>query len=150
MKNACLFVHCISRFKVTSYKKKYKTELVYQPVLLFRVVLHHISFYISRYHYNFLNFLEPNPTFSKKRFSSPIFFLTNSPQPSTPLNSQNLLSVTKAFYWGSLNLEHLRIYIWFMVVWFLISWHKWIYITFYPYPWIKIYSVMLRKVNVYG
>ena len=54
MKNTCLWVHCISSFEVTSYKK-YKIELVL-PVPLFLVVLHHISLYISRisrYHMSF-------------------------------------------------------------------------------------------------
>ena len=49
----------------TSYKRMKDT--VSLPVPLF-LVLHRIRIYIGRYH--FYNFIEPNPTFTEKRFSS--------------------------------------------------------------------------------
>ena len=59
-------VHSISSFEGTSYKK-YKIQLVYQFLYL-------LLFYIkSSSDIIFYNFLEPNLTFSEKRFSSQIF-----------------------------------------------------------------------------
>ena len=71
MKNTCLLVHYILSFEGISYKGIQDT--VSLPVPLFLVVLHLIRTYISRYH--FYNFIEPNPTFTDKRFSSQIFSL---------------------------------------------------------------------------
>ena len=68
MKNTSLLVHCIEG---TSYKRIQDTAGL--PVPLFLAVLHHIRIYISIY--DFYNFLEPNPTFTEKRFSSRIFIL---------------------------------------------------------------------------
>ena len=71
MKNTCLLVHCILGLEGTSYKKIQGTASL--PVPLFLVVLHRIRIYISRY--QFYNFLEPNPTFTEKRFLSRFFIL---------------------------------------------------------------------------
>ena len=71
MKNTCLLVHCILSFEGTSYKRIQDTASL--PVPLFLVVLHRIRIYISRYY--FYNFLDPNPTFTEKRFLSRIFIL---------------------------------------------------------------------------
>ena len=49
MKNACLLVYCVLRFKGTSYKRIQDTASL--PVPLFLVVLHCIRIYISRYHF---------------------------------------------------------------------------------------------------
>ena len=49
MKNACLLVYCVLRFKGTSYKRIQDTASL--PVPLFLVVLHRIRIYISRYHF---------------------------------------------------------------------------------------------------
>ena len=43
MKSLCLFVHCVSSFEGTFYKKIEDTAS--RPVPLFLVVLHRISFY---------------------------------------------------------------------------------------------------------
>ena len=127
----CPLVHCILSFESTSYKRIQDAASL--PVPLFLVVLHRIIIYISRYH--FYNFLEPNSTFTEKKiFVTNFHFLTDSPKPPNLLNRQNPLSVTKAFCWGSLNLENLWFYIWALVVWLLISRHKWLYVTSYPWP----------------
>ena len=85
MKNTSLLVHCISSFEGTSYKRIRDTASL--PVPLFLVVLHRISFYISRYH--FCNFLEPNPTFPEKKiFDANFYFLTDSRKPLTPLTAK--------------------------------------------------------------
>ena len=69
MKNTCFLVHCISSFGGSTYKRI--QDIASLQVPLFLVALHHTKTYISRYH--FYNFLEPNPTFTEKRFSSQIF-----------------------------------------------------------------------------
>ena len=109
-----------------------------QQVPLFLVFLHHISFYISRYHFD--NFLEPNPTFSgKKDFRHKFSFFNRFSQAPKPLNSQNLLSVTKIFFW---------FYIWVAVVWlfdFTTQISKWLDVTSCPWPWIKNLSAKTTK-----
>ena len=71
MKNTCPFVNCISTFEVISYKRiQDKANL---PVPPFLAVLHRMTIYIRGYH--FYNFLEPNPTFTGKKFSLQIFIL---------------------------------------------------------------------------
>ena len=69
MKNTSLLVHCISNFEGTSYKKLQDTASL--PVPLFLVVLHPLAF--TSADFIFYNFLEPNPTFSDKRFLSQVF-----------------------------------------------------------------------------
>ena len=69
MKNTGLLVHCILRFEGISYKRL--QDKASMPAPLFLVVLHRIRTYISRY--LLYNFLEPNPTFTEKRFLSRIF-----------------------------------------------------------------------------
>ena len=93
MKNICLLVHCILSFEVPSYNKI--QDRASQPVPLFLVVLHHISFYISKYHFYY--FLERNPRFSEKKIFATNFLLNRFTQATKPLNSQNLLSMTKVF-----------------------------------------------------
>ena len=74
MENTCtlhILVHCISNFEGISYK--IIQDAANLPVPLFLVVLHRITICIRIYH--FYNYLEPNPTFTGKRFLSRIFVL---------------------------------------------------------------------------
>ena len=81
MKNTCFLVPCILSFEGSSYERIQDTASLQVP--LFLVVLQNIRTYISRYH--FYNFLEPNPTFTEKKFSSRIFFLRRiQPNPTPP------------------------------------------------------------------
>ena len=50
--------------------KEYEICTASVPVPLFLVVLYHIRIFLHH-----INFLEPNPTFTEKIFSSPIFIL---------------------------------------------------------------------------
>ena len=66
-----------------------------------------ISFYIRRYHFS-QRFRTSFNTVWKKDFSHKFSLLADSlnpprPPPTNPFNSQNLLSVTKAFRWCSLS-----------------------------------------------
>ena len=102
-------VHCISSFEVTTYEK-YKIQLVNQ----------FLSFSPSVFTktYYFLQLLRTKSNiFRKKIFTTNCHFLTDSPKPPKPFNSQNLLSVSKVFCWGSLNLKNLWFYIWVAVAW---------------------------------
>ena len=95
MKNACPFYNVFHVLKVLLLK------LIQPPDLSVLAVF--ISPYISRYHFHI--FLELHPTLSDKIiFLTNFHFLMDSLNPSHPLNSQNLLSVTKVFFYALLNL----------------------------------------------
>ena len=110
--------------------KEYKIQIVCQ-------FLYFLLFYIAS------EFTSADIIFNihwKKIFATNFHFLTDSPKPTTLL-----LSVTKVFCWCSLNLENFWFYIWVVVVWLLISQHKWLYVTSYPCPWIKNLSAKTTK-----
>ena len=65
----------------------------------------------------FTSFQNRIQRFLEKDFCHKFSFFNRFTQAPKPLNSQNLLSVTKVLCWGSLNLENLWFYIWVAVVW---------------------------------
>ena len=91
--------------------KKYKIEVVNQFLYF---LLFYITWVFTSADIIFYNFLEPNPSFSEKRFS-PNNFSIKLPNPFTA--KMCLPRVTKVFCWGSLNLQNLCFYIWVAVVW---------------------------------
>ena len=114
------------------------------PVPLFLVIIHRISFYISRYHF-FTTFQKRIQHFLEKDFRSKFSVFNGFTHSLQPLNGQKPVSVTKFFCWCSLNFENFWFYVWAVVVWILISQYKWIYVTSYPCPWIKKLSKNTTK-----
>ena len=99
MKNACPFYNVFHVLKVLLLK------LIQPPDLSVLAVF--ISPYISRYHFHI--FLELHPILSDKIiFLTNFHFLMDSLNPSHPLNSQNLLRVTKVFFLCSLKSSHIQ------------------------------------------
>ena len=85
---AC-FTLCFKFWEGTSVKR-YKM----QPLVLLFLVLHQLLYQqIS----SFYNFLELHSTLSEKDFCHKFYFFNGFIQTPQPLNSQNLLSVTKVF-----------------------------------------------------
>ena len=89
-----------------------------QPDLFFLVVF--ISFYISKYHFSQI-FRTSFSIIGKKDFCHKFSFLTDSFKPPHPLNSQNLLSVTKVFCQCSLKNES-------SIYCLICKNHKWVYL----------------------
>ena len=71
-------MHCVLSFRVSSYKINIRHKFSL-PVPLFHVVLHHISFYIIRYH--FLQLFSTKTNIFWKNIFVKNFDLTNSPTP---------------------------------------------------------------------
>ena len=90
---------------------KYKIELINQFLYF---LLFYITWGFTSADIIFDNFLEPNPSFSEKRFS-PNNFLPKLPNPFTAKIC--LPRVTKVICWGSLNLKNLIFYILIVVGW---------------------------------
>ena len=114
--------------------KEYKIQLVYQ-------FLYFLLFYIAS------EFTSADIIFNiywKKIFVKNFHFITNSPKPTTLL-----LSVTKAFCWCSLNLENFWFYTCVVVLYDLISPHKWLYVTSYSCPWIKYLRATIKYIIKY-
>ena len=110
-----------------------------------------ISFCLTSHHllHKQISFLQLFRTWSnilwKNILVTNFHFLSDSTKLPTLVNSGNPLSVTKVFCCGFLNLKNVWFYIWVVVVWLLISWHKWLYVTSYPCPWIKNLSAKTTK-----
>ena len=72
---------------------------------------------------------------TNKEFSCPMVLII---KPNSPLKFQSVFGYDECLWeiFSLLSFENFWFYIWVAVVWYLIIYHRWLYNTSYPCPWI--------------